>query len=130
MQVLACQAGSGPNHSLRYLSAFGDDAKPTKIDYEDVRALWVQKIEESDPRRKQSEFEMLKNRLREALSPETLIALLQKLEEDPTRGITLFSTKCESRMCEEVCEAIKAEGLPDWLSLITAQGTFFIFTRE
>ena len=125
LQAKASQAGPGPAHSLVSEPALAskDGMKLTKLQYDDVYEEWTQKVEENDLRRSQlevQEFELRKKCLREALSPENLIDVLDRLKTDPKEdGIPLLSTYWGQTECKEVCKAIQKEG-PDWLELESA----------
>ena len=139
----ASPAKPGPEHFPAPVSASSGDFKAgkgrahwkethnsgAKVEYDDVYAIWKKKIDCID-QRESEEVEKLKDRLREALSPENLIVLVLRLQKDPKSPITVLSTKCDTAMCDKVCKAIQAEGLPKWMGLFGTRGEFCVSMRS
>ena len=130
LQAKASQAGPGPAHSLVSEPALAskDGMKLTKLQYDDVYEEWTQKVEENDLRRSQlevQEFELRKKCLREALSPENLM-LAVRLERYPRYKVSVCHNDWGNTACEEVCKAIKKEGLPKWFELSVYKSKFYI----
>ena len=113
----------GPYRSLASVFASSDDSEPAKLQYDDVYDFLTQSIVDKELREAELEaqvFEDQKKCLREALSPENLIDVLDRLKTDPKEdGIPLLSTYWGQTECKEVCKAIQKEG-PDWLELESA----------